>query len=83
MGVQVDTSIPLDDWRAVPEAARRAESLGFSGVTDVRQGKRFELELEGAPQRLRIDNVSSSPHAWLRVARVRLFERRAEGVSAA
>ncbi|NUP97790.1 MAG: hypothetical protein HUU28_16645, partial [Planctomycetaceae bacterium] len=43
----------------------------------------FELELDGAPQRLRIDNVSSSPHAWLRVARVRLFERRAEGVPVA
>lgn len=45
--------------------------------------QRFELELEGAPLRLRIDNVSSSPHAWLRVARVRLFERRAEGAPVA
>jgi probable F420-dependent oxidoreductase len=30
--MQVDTSIPLDDWRAIPEAARRAEALGFGGV---------------------------------------------------
>jgi probable F420-dependent oxidoreductase len=30
--MQVDTSIPLDDWRAVPDAARRAEALGFGGV---------------------------------------------------
>jgi len=30
--MQVDTSVPLDDWRAVPEAARRAEALGFGGV---------------------------------------------------
>lgn len=30
--MKVDTAIPLDDWRAVPEAARRAESLGFDGV---------------------------------------------------
>jgi probable F420-dependent oxidoreductase len=30
--MEIDTSIPLDDWRAVPEAARRAEALGFGGV---------------------------------------------------
>jgi probable F420-dependent oxidoreductase len=30
--MQVDTSIPLDDWKAIPEAARRAEALGFGGV---------------------------------------------------
>jgi probable F420-dependent oxidoreductase len=30
--MEIDTSIPLDDWRAVPEAARRAEMLGFGGV---------------------------------------------------
>jgi probable F420-dependent oxidoreductase len=30
--VQVDTVIPVDDWRAIPEAARRAEALGFAGV---------------------------------------------------
>jgi probable F420-dependent oxidoreductase len=32
MGLQVDTSIPLDDWRAIPEAARRAEAQGFAGL---------------------------------------------------
>ena len=30
--MQVDTIIPLDDWRAIPDAARRAETLGFGGV---------------------------------------------------
>ena len=30
--MQVDTVIPLDDWRAIPDAARRAETLGFGGV---------------------------------------------------
>ena len=30
--MEIDTSIPLDDWRAVAEAARRAEALGFGGV---------------------------------------------------
>ena len=30
--MKIDTSIPLDDWRAVPDAARRAESQGFDGV---------------------------------------------------
>ncbi|MEA2625874.1 MAG: hypothetical protein QOD06_1919 [Candidatus Binatota bacterium] len=30
--MEVDTSIPLGDWRAVPDAARRAEARGFAGV---------------------------------------------------
>jgi probable F420-dependent oxidoreductase len=30
--MQVDTSIPLDDWRAAAEGARRAEATGFGGV---------------------------------------------------
>ncbi len=30
--MQVDTVIPVDDWRAIPEAARRAEAIGFAGV---------------------------------------------------
>ena len=30
--MEIDTSIPLDDWRAVPQAAQRAEALGFGGV---------------------------------------------------
>jgi probable F420-dependent oxidoreductase len=30
--MEVDTPIPLDDWRAIPEAARRAEALGFGGL---------------------------------------------------
>jgi len=30
--MEVDTSIPLDDWQAIAGVARRAESLGFDGV---------------------------------------------------
>ncbi|MET0152390.1 MAG: TIGR03617 family F420-dependent LLM class oxidoreductase [Candidatus Binatia bacterium] len=30
--MEIDTMIPLDDWRAIPETARRAEALGFGGV---------------------------------------------------
>jgi probable F420-dependent oxidoreductase len=30
--MQIDTVSPLDDWRAIPAAARRAEALGFGGV---------------------------------------------------
>ena len=30
--MEVDVPIPLDDWRAIPEAARRAEALGFGGL---------------------------------------------------
>jgi probable F420-dependent oxidoreductase len=31
--MRVETTVPLDDWRAVPDAARRAEELGFDGLT--------------------------------------------------
>jgi len=31
--------------------------LGFSGVTDVRQGKRFELEIEGEPSEELLDQA--------------------------
>ena len=30
--MKVDTVIPLADWSAIPEAARRAEAMGFAGV---------------------------------------------------
>src|SRR5262245_45717206 len=31
--------------------------LGFEGVTDVRQGKRFEIDLDGEPDDARLDEV--------------------------
>lgn len=30
--MKVNTGIPLDDWRSVPAAAKRAEALGFDGI---------------------------------------------------
>jgi probable F420-dependent oxidoreductase len=30
--MRVETGLPLGNWRAVPEAARRAEDMGFDGV---------------------------------------------------
>lgn len=70
--------------RILIDGEQVAEIPLHSGASERQlERQRFELELEGAPQRLRIDNLSSSPHAWLRVARVRLFERRAEGASVA
>jgi len=30
--MKVDTMIPLADWSAIPEVARRAEAIGFAGV---------------------------------------------------
>src|SRR5690349_20774968 len=30
--MRVETGLPLGNWRAVPEAARRAEANGFDGV---------------------------------------------------
>ena len=32
--------------------------LGFEGVTDVRQGKRFELEVEGEVTEARLDEIN-------------------------
>jgi probable F420-dependent oxidoreductase len=31
--MRIETGIPLDDWRAVAPAARRAEAIGFDGIT--------------------------------------------------
>jgi len=31
--MRIETTIPLDDWRAVPAAARAAEQAGFDGLT--------------------------------------------------
>ena len=30
--MQIETGLPMDDWRKVPEAARRAEEAGFDGL---------------------------------------------------
>ena len=30
--MRVETTVPLDDWRKVPEVARRAEEAGFDGI---------------------------------------------------
>lgn len=37
--------------------ARALPRLGFSGVSSVRQGKRFEVELEGAADEAALDEV--------------------------
>ena len=34
--------------------------LGHSGVTSVRQGKRFEIELESAPDTATLDEIAST-----------------------
>ena len=34
--------------------------LGHSGVTSVRQGKRFELELDAAPDAATLDTIAST-----------------------
>ena len=30
--MRVETTVPLDDWRKVPEVAQRAEEAGFDGI---------------------------------------------------
>ena len=39
--------------------------LGFSGVTDVRQGKRFELEIEGEVTEARLAEVEKMAETLL------------------
>ncbi|HKE11980.1 MAG TPA: LLM class flavin-dependent oxidoreductase, partial [Myxococcota bacterium] len=31
--MQVETTIPAADWRAIPRAAKAAEEMGFDGLT--------------------------------------------------
>ena len=48
--------------QAVAQALPR---LGFDGVTDVRQGKRFELELEGAVTEERLAQIRGAAETLL------------------
>jgi phosphoribosylformylglycinamidine synthase subunit PurS len=45
--------------------ARALPRLGFDGITDVRQGKRFEVELAGPVDDAALDNVRRAAETLL------------------
>ncbi|CAN5714414.1 phosphoribosylformylglycinamidine synthase subunit PurS [soil metagenome] len=52
--------------------------LGFEGVTDVRQGKRFELELDGEVTSERLDQVRAMAATLLSNPVIEDFDVRVE-----
>ena len=52
--------------------------LGFSGVTDVRQGKRFELELDGEVTEERLAEVRRAAETLLANTVIETFDVRVE-----
>ena len=57
--------------------------LGFDGVTDVRQGKRFELEVEGEPGDALLAQVRAMAETLLSNPVIEDFEVHVEPVEAA
>ncbi|WP_066374865.1 phosphoribosylformylglycinamidine synthase subunit PurS [Herbidospora mongoliensis] len=59
--------------------ARALPRLGFSGVSDVRQGKRFEVELEGPADDAAIAEVRKMAETLLANTVIEDFVVRVEG----
>ncbi len=59
--------------------ARALPRLGFFGVTSVRQGKRFEIEIEGAATPERIAEIERAAETLLANLVIENFTVRAEG----
>ena len=57
--------------------------LGFAGVTDVRQGKRFELEIEGEASEAALAEVTEMAGTLLSNPVIEDFEVHVEGDDAA
>ena len=53
--------------------------LGFAGVSDVRQGKRFEIEIEGDPSGASLQEVREMAEKLLSNPVIEDFEVHAEG----
>jgi phosphoribosylformylglycinamidine synthase PurS subunit len=58
--------------------ARALPRLGFEGVAGVRQGKRFEIELEGPADEAAIERVRKMAETLLANPVIETFELRAE-----
>ncbi|NUP68723.1 MAG: phosphoribosylformylglycinamidine synthase subunit PurS [Nonomuraea sp.] len=59
--------------------ARALPRLGFSGVSAVRQGKRFEVELEGAADEAALDEVRKMAETLLANTVIEDYTVRVEG----
>jgi phosphoribosylformylglycinamidine synthase subunit PurS len=59
--------------------ARALPRLGFSGVADVRQGKRFEIELDGPADEAAISDVRKMAETLLANTVIEDFTIRVEG----
>jgi phosphoribosylformylglycinamidine synthase len=59
--------------------ARALPRLGFSGVSAVRQGKRFEIELEGAADEAALDEVRKMAETLLANTVIEDYSVRVEG----
>jgi phosphoribosylformylglycinamidine synthase len=58
--------------------ARALPRLGFDGVTEVRQGKRFEIELDGPADEAATERVRKMAETLLANPVIETFELRAE-----
>ena len=56
--------------------------LGFEGVSDVRQGKRFELEVDGEPSDALLEEVRAMAETLLSNPVIEDFEVHAHGADA-
>jgi len=59
--------------------ARALPRLGFSGVSEVRQGKRFELELDGPADEAALSEVRKMAETLLANTVIEDFSVRVEG----
>ncbi|MEV6317871.1 phosphoribosylformylglycinamidine synthase subunit PurS [Streptomyces sp. NPDC051776] len=64
--VVVDVMLKPEILDPQGQAVQRAlPRLGFEGISDVRQGKRFELELEGPADDAALDRVRKMAETFL------------------
>jgi phosphoribosylformylglycinamidine synthase len=58
--------------------ARKLPQLGFGGITSVRQGKRFEIELDGPADEDALEQVRKIAETLLANPVIETFDMRAE-----
>jgi phosphoribosylformylglycinamidine synthase subunit PurS len=58
--------------------ARKLPQLGFEGITGVRQGKRFEVEVDGPADAAALDRVRKVAETLLANPVIETFELRVE-----
>jgi phosphoribosylformylglycinamidine synthase len=58
--------------------ARKLPQMGFEGIANVRQGKRFEIELEGAADEATLEQVRQIAGTLLANPVIETFELRVE-----